>query len=265
MKVIILTSSLQGTASHHLKYLLKEKNLTISMVVYNEGKITKKYKYFTKKLRKIARIGILGTINGFRMRKWFGKNITNYTEIGNLVEMCRINHIPLYNTPSINSSETVDLFNKSGADIGLSLGNGYIGMKVFSIPKYGMINIHHEILPEYQNGQSVIWQLYNGSSTTGYTIHKIDKGIDSGAILLKENIPINFEKTLADTISHTIAILYDKSALGLIKVLNDYPTYNSHSVQQNAGKSYTTPTILQFFIILKQFKKLTAPQNSFLQ
>jgi methionyl-tRNA formyltransferase len=265
MKVIILTSSIQGTASHHLKYLLKEKNLTISMVVYNEGKITKKYKYIAKKLRKMARIGLLGTINGIRMRKWFGENISNYTEIGNIVEICRINNIPFYNTASINSAKTVDLFNKSRADIGLSLGNGYIGMKVFNIPRYGMINIHHEILPEYQNGQSVIWQIYNGSSITGYAIHKIDKGIDSGAILLKETVPIHFEKTLADTVSHTLAILYDKSALGLIKVLADFSTYNNQAVQQGAGKSYTTPTIRQYFKILKQFKKLSAPKNSYLQ
>jgi len=256
MKVVILTSSMYGTASHHLPYLLAEKDISVAMVIYNEGAIPNKNKFYRKKIQKIFRIGFLGTINGIRMRKWYGENVLKYTPIENLEELCKKHTIPFFVTPSLNTETTVELFKKSGADIGLSLGNGYIGKKVFGIPPLGMLNIHHEILPQYQNAQSVIWQLYNGSPITGYTIHKIDKGIDTGAILLTESVPIVFEKSLADTVSHSIAALYDKSAKGLVDVLNDFETYNNAAKPQGKGNSYTTPAIWQYFKIYRQFRKL---------
>jgi len=256
MKAIILTSSLRGTASHHIPYLLKEKNITVTMVVYSKGIILKKSNFFRRKVKKVLRIGLLGTLNGIRMRKWFDESILKYTTIENLEDVCKKNNIPFYATPSINDENTVALFKKSGADIGLSLENGYISKKVFSIPEYGMLNIHHEMLPEYQNAQGVIWQLYNGSSFTGYTIHKIDTGIDTGAILFRESVPINFEHSLADTVSHTMATLYNKSAQGLVKVLNDYDTFSHSDTPQDKSKSYTTPTIWQYIKIYMQFKKL---------
>jgi folate-dependent phosphoribosylglycinamide formyltransferase PurN len=37
-----------------------------------------------------------------------------------------------------------------------------------------MINIHHELLPEFLGAQSVLWQLHEGSTKTGFTIHRID-------------------------------------------------------------------------------------------
>ena len=85
-------------------------------------------------------------------------------------------------------------------DLAISLGCSYISSKIFNIPKYGMINIHHEILPEYQNAQSVIWQLFNNSNKTGYTIHKITKKIDDGPILFKKERDIIISDTLRKTL-----------------------------------------------------------------
>ena|ERR1700730_1743036 len=65
---------------------------------------------------------------------------------------------PIHRVDGINSDGTVEIFT---AALGLSLGNGYISKRVFSIPKFGMINVHSERLPEYQNAQSVIWPIYN--------------------------------------------------------------------------------------------------------
>ncbi len=159
MNIIVLTSSRYGTAAHHLPYLINSKSCEISMVILNEGIIFNKNKYYKSKIRKIIKIGLLGALNGIRMRKWFNQDIAEYKKIEELEEICRNNNIPFFTTPNINSQFTLDLFKKANADLGLSLGNGYIGQKIFSLPRYGMINIHHEILPAYQNAQSIIWQL----------------------------------------------------------------------------------------------------------
>lgn len=263
MKIIILTSSRYGTAAHHLPYLIESGTCEISMVILNEGRIKKNFRYLKNKVRKIIKIGPLGALNGIRMRKWFSHDISIYKEIEELESICYRYDIPFHSTPNINTRSTEDLFRKANADVGLSLGNGYIGQRIYSIPKYGMINIHHEILPDYQNAQSVIWQIFNMSSITGYTIHKIDKHIDTGDLLLQGTIPIEFMGSLRRTVARTSVSLLEASAIGLVKVLGDLDQYYTSAKPQGPGKSYTTPSIWQYFKILRNHKKLKeASDNS---
>jgi methionyl-tRNA formyltransferase len=256
MKIIVLTSSRYGTAAHHLSYLIENKSCEISMVILNQGILNNKSKYYKSKFRKIIKIGLLGALNGIRMRKWFNQDISEFEKIGELEDICSSNNIPFFTTPNINSQYTIDLFKNANVDLGLSIGNGYIGQKVFSIPRYGMINIHHEILPAYQNAQSIIWQIFNMSSTTGYTIHKIDRHIDTGEIILQESIPISFENTLRQTISKTSVSLLKSSANGLLKVLADLDNLYKNARPQGQGQSYTTPSIWQYIRIFINYKKL---------
>ncbi len=256
MKVIILTSSKNGTAAHHLPYLIESKSCEISLVILNDGAVINTYKYYKNKIRKTIKIGILGALNGIRMRKWFNQDMAEYKRVGDLQEICEKNKIPFATIPSINSQNTIEIIKNANADLGISLGNGYIGSKVFSIPKFGMINIHHEILPDYQNAQSIIWQIYNKSAMTGYTIHKIDRHIDTGEILLQKKIPISFENSLRKTIAKTSFFLLESSANGLLEVLSDFDNLYKNAQPQGMGKSYTTPSIWQYIKIYINYKKL---------
>ena len=256
MKVIILTTSVYGTTGHHLPALYAASGIEVAMVVVSEGLVSNRKKQYLKRIKKILKIGLRGALNGVKMRKWYNEDIKKYTTIENAEEFCKRHHIPFKRVPSTNSDDTVSLFQEANADVGLSLGHGYISKKVFSIPKYGMLNIHHEVLPEYQNAQSIIWQLYNGSAETGYTIHKIDRHIDTGEVLLQEKIPIVFKGTLEDTVAYNYARLFDASVVGLIKVLQNFQQFFSNAKRQGKGTSYTTPSYSQFSKMEAQFKKL---------
>ena len=178
-----------------------------------------------------------------------------------VIKLCNKHNIPLHITPTITCSQTEELFNKFHADLGLSLGNGYIGKRIFSIPKFGMINIHHEELPKYQNAQSIIWQLYNNSRNTGYTIHKIDNHIDTGEIIFKEIIPIDLKENLGLTVSYNLSKLLKKSSKSLIKILENYETFSKNSTPQEDGNSYTTPSLIQYLRMLKNFRKMKRTQK----
>jgi len=241
-----------------LPILFDCKAIEIVMVVVSEGKISSRGKYLRKRLKKICRIGFPGALNGIRMRKWYTDAMRKYCSIINAEEFCKTHQIPFERVPYTNSEETKNIFRTSGADIGLSLGNDYISGKIFSIPKYGMLNVHHELLPDYQNAQSIIWELYNGSTDTGYTIHKIDQHIDTGAILLQEKMPIIFRNNLADTVAYNYAQLFEHSAKGLATVFDNFEKYFSEARPQAQGRSYTTPSWRQFLHMLRQFRKLKA-------
>jgi methionyl-tRNA formyltransferase len=254
MKVLILTSGRKGTAGHHLPRLLESGCCEVVMVVYNQGRIARRWRHYWRKLRKVARIGPLGALNGLRMRSWF--SVDEALQVRDIGAICAEHGIPFRETPAINTDATAQLFRDSGAELGLSLGNSYIAPRIFSIPRLGMVNLHHELLPAYQNAQSIIWQLNNGSATTGFTLHAIDRHIDTGSILYQQEVPIRFGNSLRETVSGTMARLMTASAEGLVHCLQHYPALAAAARPQGKGISYTTPTFRQFIRIERNWKKL---------
>lgn len=256
LKVIILTSSTTGTPAYFIPILHENANIHIVSIVVNTNTAGTTKKSKKKRLSKIFKIGFLGAINGIRMRRWFGEMRDNYLPKINLVNYCNTQGININYVPSINCGETIELFTKADADLGISIGNSYISKKIFSVPAMGMINTHGEILPDYQNAQSVIWQIYNSSKNTGFTIHKINSKIDQGEILYQEKITLKFKETLSKTVAYNCAEITKKSAEGLVKLLNNFDYYFNNAKIQGNGSHYTTPTIWQFLTIYKNYKRL---------
>ena len=63
-------------------------------------------------------------------------------------------------------------------------------VKVLEIPKYGSINVHGSLLPKYRGAAPIQWSIINGDEETGVTTMYMDKGMDTGDMLLKEVIKI---------------------------------------------------------------------------
>jgi len=242
MKLIILTSSRHGTASRLLEDLNKNPNLNISRVILANAIRSNKI----KKLKKILKIGILGALNGIRIRKWY-----SYNNVEDIEDLCNRLKIDFKKTNYINCSNTQNLFNEVNAELGISLGNGYIGSKIFTIPKYGMINIHTEILPDFQGAHSIIWPIYEKIKYTGFTIHQIDKNIDTGNILYQKRFPIVFFSTLEKTVRNNIEYIRSNLSDSLIEVCKNFKDYSDNSIKQNKRKFYTTPSFWKFLIMIK--------------
>ena len=63
--------------------------------------------------------------------------------------------------------------------------------EIFSIPKYGTINLHASLLPNYRGAAPINWCLINNEVKTGVTTFFINEKIDQGDILLKEEVNIS--------------------------------------------------------------------------
>lgn len=109
-----------------------------------------------------------------------------------------------------------------------------------------MINVHTELLPEYQNAHSIIWPIYFGKRETGFTIHQIVKTIDAGKILLQERYPIVFQPTLRETVELNLALANERVPKALKLVCENYPSYLAAAKEQGKGNVFTTPSIWQF-------------------
>lgn len=251
MKVIVLAGRETGVAALHLKSLLESGVVDVVAVVYSEGRILNRKKFWLRKIKKALRIGVFGVLNGIRIRSWF-----DYPTRYSLKDLCETKGIPYHTTPATNHPTTEQLFKDSNSDLGLSLGNGYIAPRIFGIPKLGMVNIHHEILPDFQNAQSVIWALYEGRDTTGYTIHKINTHMDGGDILWVQKNNIIFGKNLCETVVLNVREAYEQSARKLPEMLANFEKYCNEAQNQVPGRTYTTPGLFAWMRMLRNHRIL---------
>ncbi len=77
---------------------------------------------------------------------------------------------------------------------------------VLTLPKYGCINIHASLLPCYRGAAPINWAIIRGDKETGITVMQMDAGMDTGAILVRESVPIE-QKDTAGTLTEKLAML----------------------------------------------------------
>lgn len=253
MRLVVLTCNRRGTASRILPALCGCPDLEVVRVVLSTGVSSSAAGRRWRLLRKVARIGVLGALNGVRMRSWYRDDATE-----DLESLCGRLDVPFVQTPYINCDDTIRVFREASADLGLSLGNGYIAEKVFSIPKHGMINLHSEVLPTFQGASSVIWPIHENVTETGFTIHQVNRVIDDGDILWVEKWPIVFGQTLEQTVRRNLDIGRERAPQAMVMVCRQYDDLRSRAVKQQGGQSFTTPTFWQFLRMLQNHARLRA-------
>ena len=75
---------------------------------------------------------------------------------------------------------------------------------MLDLPPLGNINLHASLLPKYRGAAPIQWAIARGEIVTGVTTMKIDAGLDTGDILLQEEIPIAPDDT-AETLAPKLA------------------------------------------------------------
>jgi methionyl-tRNA formyltransferase len=78
--------------------------------------------------------------------------------------------------------------------------------EILTLPRYGCVNIHASLLPRYRGAAPINWAIVRGETETGITIMQMDEGMDTGAILLRESIPIDPDDT-AGTLTEKLSRL----------------------------------------------------------
>ena len=66
-----------------------------------------------------------------------------------------------------------------------------ISNEIIKIPKFGCINLHPSLLPEYRGMSPQHWPIINGEKKTGITIHFVDNGIDTGNIIVQKELDLS--------------------------------------------------------------------------
>ena len=146
------------------------------------------------------------------------------------------NNIPFLD-PDILDSKFKDKLKKMKPDLFLVCAYGKILSDDFiKIPTYGTINIHPSLLPQYRGPSPVQNTIINLDDKSGYTIIKMDKGVDTGDILfISEPISLRKNEKYLDLLN----FLLSESSKGITQAIDNLVNNKNIHKQDNEKASYT--------------------------
>lgn len=98
-----------------------------------------------------------------------------------------------------NNPEFLEKVKKLNPDLICVVAYGKIlPQELLDIPKYGCVNVHGSLLPEYRGAAPIQWAVLNGDKKTGVTTMFMNAGMDTGDMILKEEVEIGEDETTGE-------------------------------------------------------------------
>ncbi|MCB2292034.1 methionyl-tRNA formyltransferase [Clostridium algoriphilum] len=180
-----------------------------------------------------------------------GKNLA----MSPVKQLAVTHNIPVYQPLKLrNNEEMIETIKDLKPDFIVVVAFGQILPKeVLDIPKCGCVNLHASLLPKYRGAAPIAWCIINGESKSGNTTMFMDVGLDTGDILLTEEVKISSSITagdLHDTLMTSGAELLVKTINGIvnneikpIKQENNLSTYASKLGKEMANINWESSNV----------------------
>ncbi len=110
---------------------------------------------------------------------------------------------------------------------------------MIDLPPLGNLNLHASLLPKYRGAAPIQWAIANGETQTGVTTMRIDAGLDTGDILLQEEMPILPADT-AETLAPRLAAV---GADLMVETLRGLQARTIHPRPQDHAKATMAPIL----------------------
>lgn len=128
-------------------------------------------------------------------------------------------NIEVFQPNDINSNTSLKKLKKLEADFFVVVAYGQIVSKeILSLPNKGTINVHASLLPEYRGGAPIHRAILDGKEITGVTTMLVEPSLDTGPILMQEEVVIKKDYTTGELHDR----LADRGAKLLIKTLENF-------------------------------------------
>jgi methionyl-tRNA formyltransferase len=156
----------------------------------------------------------------------------------NLPGMARRLSFRLLRSPDLNSPRVVDFLESLHTDVVVFSGGGLIREAVLDVPKEGILNCHSGILPPYRGMDVVEWVILEAENAPalGLTLHFMDRGVDTGPILLHHHEHLRPGDTL-DRIRRRLEPEMVKLMMNGLRGLRD-GDLNAQAQAREAGRQY---------------------------
>ena len=148
-------------------------------------------------------------------------------------------NIPVWQPESVRGSEFAARLAALEPDFLVTAAYGkLLPRSVLAVPRLAAVNIHASLLPAYRGAAPIQRAVINGEKETGVTIMEMDEGMDTGAILLQEAVPIADEDT-AGTVHDKLSALGARLIVEAIRAVIDGTAVRRR--QDDSQASYAPP------------------------
>lgn len=137
--------------------------------------------------------------------------------------------LPVLQPEKLKSEEFIQSLKALNADLFVVVAFRMLPEIVWSMPKFGTINLHGSLLPQYRGAAPINWAVINGESVTGATTFFIEKEIDTGKIIDKVELPVGPDDD-AGIVHDTMMV---KGASLLVNTVKNIFNGNVHPIDQN--------------------------------
>ncbi len=189
MRIIIITQNDPFYLADNIGVLLKglpKSHQIVGVVISSASPFGKKESFIQK---------------AFNTKKIFGTNFFLFYSfkfiISKVFKPSLRKVLKSYNVPeikiesSINSQESLMVIKEQQPDLLISiLGNQIFKKPLIDLAPKGCVNLHTALLPKYRGLMPTFWVLKNNEAYTGVSVFYVDKGIDSGPIIVQEKLEI---------------------------------------------------------------------------
>ena len=146
--------------------------------------------------------------------------------------------IPVFQPERVRKNEEfLEELKKLAPDVIVVVAFGQLlPVSVLTLPKYGCVNVHASLLPMYRGAAPLQWVIINGEKVRGVTTMQMDKGLDTGDMLLKEEVAIEPKETY-ETYHDKLSVV---GAQLLIKTLDGLEAGTITPVKQEGDTCYAS-------------------------
>lgn len=153
-------------------------------------------------------------------------------------------NLPVLQPEKLKNEEFISALKKLEPDLQVVVAFRMLPEMVWALPKYGTINLHASLLPQYRGAAPINWAIINGEKETGVTTFSLTHEIDTGDIWMQEKTPITDDDdagTIHDKLMNIGSALIVKTVDAIADSENKAPLLK----QPNSGELKPAPKIFR--------------------
>lgn len=107
------------------------------------------------------------------------------------VKQCAVSHnIPVFQPTNLKDESFINEMKTLNIDLGVVVAFRMLPEVLWNLPALGTINLHASLLPDYRGAAPINWAIINGEIKTGITTFFLKHEIDTGDVIMREEVPI---------------------------------------------------------------------------
>jgi peptidoglycan/xylan/chitin deacetylase (PgdA/CDA1 family) len=142
----------------------------------------------------------------------------------------------------LHAGSTLDLVREFEPALGLALASPILRHELFSIPRFGTLNLHKGKVPQYRGMPPAFWELWNDEGEVGCTVHRVDEKLDTGDVVCAATVNRQRYSTLRG-----LQLALDEAGIRLMRQAVHETLSGSAVVrpQGSTGTTFRKPTLAQ--------------------